>query len=257
MVRSKPLNDSLACEACADGIVAPFPFSMAFQPIVDLKARTVFAYEALVRGPVGEGAASVLAQVDEDNRYSFDQTCRVKAIELAAALGLPATGAYLSINFLPGAVYQPKNCIRATLAAAKRTGFPTEKLIFEVTEGEQVKDKAHLKNIITEYRRQGFKTAIDDFGAGYAGLNLLSEFQPDIIKIDMELTRDIHNNAVRRSIVSAVVSVCAELKLTVIAEGVETCDEMESLLGLNITLQQGYLFARPAYEALPKAVFPG
>jgi EAL domain-containing protein (putative c-di-GMP-specific phosphodiesterase class I) len=229
---------------------------MAFQPIVDLEARTVFAYEALVRGPTGEGAAGVLAQVHEENRYSFDQTCRVKAIELAAALGLPATGAYLSINFLPGAVYEPRNCIRATLAAAKRTSFPIEKLIFEVTEGEQVKDRAHLKNIITEYRRQGFKTAIDDFGAGYAGLNLLSEFQPDIIKIDMELTRDIHKNAVRRSIVSAVVSVCAELKLTVIAEGVETPGEMESLLAMNITLQQGYLFARPAYEALPDVTLP-
>jgi EAL domain-containing protein (putative c-di-GMP-specific phosphodiesterase class I) len=248
--------DKLGCEACADGIAAPFPFSMAFQPIVDLKARNVFAYEALVRGPTGEGAASVLAQVDDQTRYSFDQTCRVKAIELAAALNLPATGAYLSINFLPGAVYQPKNCIRATLAAAKRTGFPTEKLIFEVTEGEQVKDKAHLKNIIREYRRQGFKTAIDDFGAGYAGLNLLSEFQPDIIKIDMELTREIHKDAVRRSIVSAVVSVCTELKLTVIAEGIETREEMESLLAMNITLQQGYLFARPAYEALPVARLP-
>ncbi len=244
------------CGACANGIRAPFPFSMAFQPIVDLEARTVFAYEALVRGPTGEGAAGVLAQVHEENRYSFDQTCRVKAIELAAALGLPATGAYLSINFLPGAVYEPRNCIRATLAAAKRTSFPIEKLIFEVTEGEQVKDRAHLKNIITEYRRQGFKTAIDDFGAGYAGLNLLSEFQPDIIKIDMELTRDIHKNAVRRSIVSAVVSVCAELKLTVIAEGVETPGEMESLLAMNITLQQGYLFARPAYEALPDVTLP-
>ncbi|MDE2356781.1 MAG: EAL domain-containing protein [Alphaproteobacteria bacterium] len=230
---------------------------MAFQPIVDLNTRTVFAYEALVRGPQGEGAGPVLAQVDDTNRYNFDQSCRVKAIELAARLKLPATGAFLSINFLPGAVYQPRNCIRATLAAAERTGFPTDKLIFEVTEGEQVKDKAHLKTIIAEYRRQGFKTAIDDFGAGYAGLNLLSEFQPDIIKIDMELTRAIHTNAIRRSIVSAVLGVCAELKLTVIAEGVETPEEMTCLRDLGIHLQQGYFFARPAYEALPEAVFPG
>ncbi len=244
------------CKACAEGLSPPFDFSMAFQPIVNLDARSVFAFEALVRGPDGHGASSILAQVDDTNRYNFDQSCRVKAIELAAALGLPATGAFLSINFLPGAVYEPRNCIRATLAAAKSTGFPTDRLIFEVTEGEKVTDKAHLKSIIAEYRRQGFKTAIDDFGAGYAGLNLLSEFQPDIIKIDMDLTRDIHKDSIRRAIVSAVLGVCAELKLMVIAEGVETAEEMRCLRELGIIFQQGYLFARPAYEALPEATFP-
>lgn len=246
----------VGCEACADGIDAPFPFTMAFQPIVDLSSKTIFAFEALVRGPSGEGAASILAQVNDKNRYSFDQSCRVKAIELAAALGLTSTDAYLSINFLPGAVYEPKNCIRATLAAATRTSFPTDRLIFEITEGEKVGDKAHLKNIIREYRKQGFKTAIDDFGAGYAGLNLLSEFQPDIIKIDMELTREIHKDPIRRSIVSAVVSVCKDLGLTVIAEGVETREEMDSLLAMTITHQQGYLFAKPGFEFLPAPTFP-
>lgn len=97
----------------------------------------------------------------------------------------------LSINFLPNAVYRPEVCIRSTFEAARVHGFPTEKIIFEVTEGEQVQDRAHLVNIFREYRRFGFQTAIDDFGAGYAGLNLLAEYQPDLIKIDMDLVRGI------------------------------------------------------------------
>lgn len=229
---------------------------MAFQPIIDIGTGRVYAYEALVRGPNGESAGQILAQVNDDNRYSFDQSCRVKAIELAAKLGLPATGAHLSINFLPNAVYQPAACIRATVEAAQRVDFPLDRLIFEVTEGEKVKDRAHLASIVTEYRRRGLRTAIDDFGAGYAGLNLLAEFQPDLLKIDMDLTRDIDKSRVKQVIVGSIVSVCRQLDLTVIAEGIETGDELKTLTGLGITLFQGYLFAKPAFEALPVPAIP-
>ena len=105
------------CQGCRDGAAFPLPFSMAFQPIVDLKSGAVFAYEALVRGREGQGAVHVLSAVDDTNRYAFDQACRVQAITLAAKLGVAEQGALLSINFLPNAVYEPKACIRATLAA--------------------------------------------------------------------------------------------------------------------------------------------
>ena len=236
---------------CANGL--GFDFTMAFQPIVDVGTGRPWAHEALVRGTAGQGAGWVLGQVTEDNRYAFDQACRVKAIELAAGLGLGSSDARLSINFLPNAVYQPEACIRATLAAASRTGFPPERIIFEVTENERVVDGAHLKAIFTEYKRQGFHTAIDDFGAGYSGLNLLAEFQPDIIKLDMELTRAIDGDRARRSIVGAILTVCRDLGITPVAEGVETAGEARALRDLGITLMQGYLFARPALEALEAA----
>lgn len=92
----------------------------------------------------------------------------------AARLGVDS---HVSINFLPNAVYEAATCIRATLEAVRRCQFPAECLIFEITENEKVVDKEHLKRIIREYRRQGFKTAIDDFGAGYAGRNLLAEYR--------------------------------------------------------------------------------
>jgi len=137
---------------------------MAFQPIVDVDTKKVYAYEALVRGPKGESAYSVLSQVTDQNKYAFDQNCRVAAIMLASQLGLVETGARLSINFMPGAVYSPAACIQLTLATAQKCGFPVERLIFEITETERVKDKAHLRSIVEEYRRQGFKVALDDFG---------------------------------------------------------------------------------------------
>lgn len=230
-----------------------FEFSMAFQPIVDMRDNSIFAYEALVRGTDGRGAASILGKVNAENRYSFDQACRIKAVELASRLQIPC---FVSINFLPNAVYQAATCIRATLEAARRFGFPTERLIFEITENEELVDKEHLKSIIREYRLKGFKTAIDDFGAGYSGLNLLAEFQPDIIKLDMALVRRICTDPVRQAIVQGILGVCKALNIEVIAEGVETTAELQQLLVLGINLYQGYLFAKPEYETLPNVNWP-
>jgi len=241
------------CNACKPGEPLPFDITMAFQPIVDARARTVFAYEALVRGAGGEPAETILSQVNPDNRYAYDQTCRRTAVALAARLRMPC---FVSINFLPNAVYQAATCIRATLEAARQHGFPTSRLIFEVTENEELVDKEHLKDIIREYRRQGFKTAIDDFGAGYAGLNLLAEFQPDIIKLDMALVRGIDTDPVRQAIVRGILGVCAALHIEVIAEGVQTHEEFALLDGMGIRLFQGYLFARPGFESLPEVAWP-
>ncbi|WP_349236248.1 EAL domain-containing protein [Devosia sp. Root105] len=176
------------CDGCRDGTAFDTPFSMAFQPIVDIGSGKAFAYEALVRGPNQESAFSVLSGVDASNRYAFDQQCRVKAITLANTLQLAASGSRLSINFMPNAVYEPRACIRLTLATAASVGFPTDRIIFEFTESERV-DPDHLLGILKSYRDMGFQTAIDDFGAGHAGLNLLAKFQPDIVKLDMDLVR--------------------------------------------------------------------
>lgn len=231
-----------------------FDFTMAFQPIIDVDTGAVFAYEALVRGVGGEGAAQILSRVHDGNRYRFDQACRVKAIERSVKLGLlDMVGCHLSINFLPNAIYRPETCIRSTLEACTRFDFPPELLMFEVTEGERVSDAQHLQGIFTDYRKRGFLTAIDDFGAGYAGLNLLALFQPHVLKIDMELTRDIHTMDAKRAIVEGIVLVASRLNIRLIAEGIETREECEALRGLGITLQQGFLHARPATDHLPLA----
>ena len=239
------------CAGCRDGEALSFDFSMAFQPIVDLETGAPFAYEALVRGTNGEGAGTILSRVTAETRYAFDQKCRVKAIETAARVGLLETGARLSINFLPNAVYSPKACIQLTVRTAAATGFPTDRLIFEFTENEQMAEPEHVANIVNTYKAMGFGTALDDFGAGHAGLALLAKFQPDIIKLDMELVRGIGDSLPRRIIVDGVARMCRQLGITLIAEGIETVEELEALRSLGIRYVQGYLIARPLFEGLP------
>ncbi|PZO74568.1 MAG: diguanylate phosphodiesterase [Mesorhizobium amorphae] len=242
-----------SCQGCRDGKPLGFDFTMAFQPIVDLTTERPWGYEALVRGLGGESAASVLARVDHTNLYKFDQACRVKAIEMAGALFPSGGSERLSINFMPNAVYEPSACIRASLAAAHRARFDPTRLMFEFTEDEHMSDAAHVANIVAAYKRMGFTTAIDDFGAGYAGLNLLARFQPNIIKIDMQLIRGIESSKPRQAIVAAVVMLARQLDITVIAEGVETEAEAHVLRAAGINLLQGYFFAKPAVGALPTA----
>lgn len=244
------------CDGCRDGAGFNMPITMAFQPIVDASTGAVFAHEALVRGAGGEGAATVLAQVSDINRYAFDQQCRVTAIDLAAKLKMAEQGANLSINFLPNAVYEPRACIRLTLAAAMRSGFPINRIIFEFTEAERL-DTDHILNILRSYRAMGFQTAIDDFGAGFAGLGLLSKFQPDIVKLDMDLIRDIDTSTVKQTIVGSILGMLRDLGVTPLCEGVETVGEYDVLRELGVDLMQGYLLAKPVVAALATPILPG
>ncbi len=234
------------CEGCITPSFLGFDFEYAYQPIIDFESRSIYAHEALIRGPNGEGAFTVLSQVNNDNVYRFDQACRVKAVKTAAELNLQG---YLSINFMPNAVYRPELCIRTTLAAAEKYKFPIDKIIFEFTEVERIKDTKHLLNIVAEYKKMGFKTAIDDFGAGYAGLNLLAQFQPDIIKIDMELLRGIDQDKSRQIISKSIIDMCGQLDVVVLAEGIETRGERDFFAANGVNLMQGYFFSKPAFKA--------
>lgn len=240
------------CKLCNAG--PEIPFSMAFQPIVDVSAGRVLAYEALVRGVKGEGAGTILNHTLHNNRYSIDQRCREKAIAMASTLGILETGADLSVNFYPNAVYEPKQCLRRTFSAAESVGFPLTRIIFEVTEVEEMRDHEHLKNIMAEYKTHGLRVAIDDFGAGHSGLSLLSVFQPDIIKIDRKLVECIDERPASRAIVKSIVGVCRDLGIDVIAEGIEREREMQVLCDLDVCWMQGYWFAVPAFEDLPRWV---
>jgi EAL domain-containing protein (putative c-di-GMP-specific phosphodiesterase class I) len=242
-----------SCGACRDGQGFEKAITMAFQPIVDVNDKSVFAFEALVRGQDGASAAEVLAAVDADNRYAFDQACRIRALECAVDARLPSM---VSINFLPNAVYNPEHCLRATLVAAQRVGWPLTDIIFEVTEHEAITDHQHLLSILHTYRQRGFKTAIDDFGAGYAGLNLLADFQPDLLKLDIGLVRHVDTDRVRQRTVHHMLRLCEDIGVQVIAEGVERAEESAALADLGVALQQGFLFARPAVGLIPPIHFP-
>ena len=234
------------CAACQESPPL-FPFTMAFQPILDLQLRTIDAHEALVRGPDGEAASTILGQVNAENRYAFDQSCRVKAIELASSLKLEGR---LNINFLPKAVYDPKACIRLTLETARRTGFPLDRLTFEFIETEEIFDKNHILSIIEEYRRHSFQIALDDFGTCYSGLVRLADLRPDIIKLDRALIKDCDQNRTLLRIVGSMISLGAELGIKVVAEGVERRAEVDALRSVGVRFMQGFYFAKPIFQGV-------
>jgi len=235
------------------GGVDPREFSCAFQPIVDTQTRTAYSHEALVRGLNNEPAYEVIKRYAGDRMAAFDAASRAKAIEVATRIGLDT---HLNLNFLPSVVSDPVVGLNSTIEAANRHSFPLDRIIVEATEGEVISNQVRFAEVVNEYRRAGTRLAIDDFGAGYAGLNLLSDFQPDIVKLDMALVRGIQSNGPRQAIVRAIAQVCVDLGIDFVIEGVETVDEYSWFRDQGVYLYQGYLFAKPMFEAMPPFQIP-
>jgi blue light- and temperature-responsive anti-repressor len=230
-----------------------FDHSFAFQPIADISARNVFAYEALARGHAGEPSASVFAAVPANRRHAFDHAARLGAVELAARLGLRER---LSLNVMPGSLESMPDTLDELVDCATRVGISPGQLVLEITEGEAVQRPKDFTRLLDKYRAQGVRMAIDDFGAGYSGLNLLAYFQPDLIKLDMHLVRGIDHAGPSQAIARAVLQVCDDLGIEVIVEGVETPGEYAWFRRIGVRLFQGYLLCRPGFESLDAPVFP-
>ena len=225
-----------------------FEFSFAFQPIVDARNREIISFEALVRGPHGEPSATVFAQVPERAFPRFDEMCRSKAIHLASRLNIPNR---LNLNLSAQSIYQIDLSIMTTFQASIQSGIPVENIIFEVLEMESLTDQRNLLQYLRLIQDFGFATAIDDFGAGYSGLKLLVEYQPNYIKLDRHLIGNIHQDCIKQSVFSGVKHICEHLGIEIVAEGVEKVDEYRWLHEAGVSIFQGYYFARPAFEALP------
>ncbi|MCP2669436.1 EAL domain-containing protein [Maricaulaceae bacterium EIL42A08] len=202
-----------------------------------------------MRGLNGEGAGSVLSQINDDNMHAFDRKCRIGAVKAASRLFREDTG-LLSLNTMPNSVYDPQTCLLTTIAAAEAVDFPINRIMFEMTEHEAIEDLDHFTKIVSSYKEMGFITAIDDFGAGSSGLTLFASVMPDIVKLDARLCAGIHKSRVQKVVVSNIVEMCDKLNIRVIAEGVEECAEVTTLMELGISLFQGYHFAKPAFDAV-------
>ncbi|GGF63255.1 diguanylate phosphodiesterase [Azorhizobium oxalatiphilum] len=230
-------------------------FTMAFQPIVELHGGKVWGYEALVRGENGESASSILSRVSAQTLYRFDQACRIKAIEMAGRL-FRDTDTKLSINVLPNAVFDPVANLHVSLKAATAAGLRPDQIVFEFTESERIPEPRFAAEIMSRYRDLGVLTALDDFGSGYSGLLRLASLHPDLVKIDMGLIRDIHEDSRRQAIVSAIVGLTRQLGITLIAEGIQSEDEYRTLEAMGISLFQGFYFGAPEIGTLPQVRIP-
>lgn len=224
-----------------------------FQPIVEAAdTSSVFGHEALLRGfetdetPVSPGQIFAAAR-ETDLLFQVDLAARQSAIRQAVRHGMRTR---IFINFTPASIYDPAYCLRSTVAAIVDSGLPPYLIVFEVIESERVDNLSHLESILTVYRQAGFRVALDDLGAGYSSLTLMSRIRPDFVKLDRELIRQVDQDPYKAVIAEKLLELARQLKIRVIAEGVETPGELAWLQARRADYIQGFLIAPPSAEPL-------
>ncbi len=226
--------------------------SFAFQPIVDLRDGRVEAYEALARGRGGEPANATLARLAGQFDRQTDKLLHREALRLAADLGLETR---LSLNLMPSNIESLRDSLEGTIRVAESLRIGAERLNLEIVETEIIEDTRGFLIAANQLRAAGVRLSIDDFGAGFAGLTLLTRFQPDSVKIDMSIVRDIHADGPRQAIVRGIVRTCTDLGIDLVAEGIESEAEFDWCRAEGIAFGQGFYIARPGFETLPLPLF--
>lgn len=229
-------------DAAAIGAAGLPRFAIAFQPIVDAEARAVVAHEALLRGPSGTPAGGVLARVHPSVRQRFELDA-VAAVLSAFAGTDPA--ASLHVNLSPAVLLRAPGTVAALARMIAGSAVAADRVVIEVTDGDRIDDAEALAAASAALRANGLRVALDEFGTGYGGVGLLDAVAPDLAKLDIGLTRNIHLHRARRPIVAALLEACARARVGVVAVGVESEGEYRCLAGLGVTRFQGFLFAPP------------
>ncbi|BCN94101.1 diguanylate phosphodiesterase [Thiomicrorhabdus immobilis] len=220
-----------------------------FQPIVDLKRKKVCAFEGLVRGPFKSVLYHPLNlfKVAEEQGvlYEMDTFARISTIQAFAKQVSQDEHLHLFLNISINAVMNPAHQKGLTLEALEVFGIPPDRVVIEITELQPVDNFEAFVSAINYYRSIGFKVAIDDLGSGYNGLRIWSEVRPDFVKIDRHFVSDIHLHEDKRYFMETLMTLAKSTNTRVVAEGVETEQELEVLMKLGIDLVQGYLFKKP------------
>lgn len=222
-----------------------------FQPIVSMRSRSIVAYEALLRSkepvlstpPLLLDAAERLGHV-----HRLGQTIRAKVADELARAPQPVR-AFVNLHpsdLLDEALFDPASALAAF----------APRVVLEVTERHALEDVPNLPQRITRLRALGYRIAVDDLGAGYAGLASFAQLEPQVVKLDMALVRGVDQAPTKAKLVGSMITLCRDLGLEVICEGVETPAERDALVQLGGDLLQGYLFARPGLP-FPVVAFEG
>ena len=216
-----------------------------YQPIVDLESPRVMGFEALTR--VGSGrfeTVEMLFKAAEANDvlWSLERLCRRKALESLPPL---ARDQLLFLNVEPDSIHDPQLGGGEFLALLRGAGLTPRQVVLELTEHSEVRDFVAFRRTLERFRTQGFRLAMDDVGSGYSGLQAIAEIAPDFIKADMHLVRGVHQSAIKRELIDTIRRFTDSTGITLVAEGVESAEELEALVRVGVRCAQGYLFARP------------
>jgi EAL domain-containing protein (putative c-di-GMP-specific phosphodiesterase class I) len=216
---------------------------MAYQPIVSIRDRRVHAYEALLRSdePSFRGPGDMIEAAEELGR--LPDLGRAVRRTVADGADKIAPGVLIFVNLHPADLNDAELC-----DAASPLSRLSSRVVLEVTERSSLLGVTALENTLTGLRGLGFQLAVDDLGAGYAGLTSMAQLEPEYVKLDMSLIRGVHTNATQQKLVRSMASLCQDLGKQVIAEGVEEPAEHQMLVELGCDLLQGYLFGRPSRE---------
>jgi EAL domain-containing protein (putative c-di-GMP-specific phosphodiesterase class I)/CheY-like chemotaxis protein len=233
-----------APEALVEGIDVRFARAlekawMAFQPIVDVRAKRVFAYEALLRTDEESLRRTDIFIATAERLDKVHQLGRTVRGAVASAVASAPADALLFVN-----VHGLELNDEELFAADAGLGPHASRVVLEITERTGI-DPAAGPTRVAMLRKLGYRIAVDDLGAGYAALGALASLEPEVVKLDMSLVRDIERHPVKQRVVTAIASLCRELGGRVVAEGVETKAELDTITNAGIDLIQGYLIAKP------------
>jgi len=226
----------------------------AFQPLIDPFARKIVAIEALLRTPSGDSPQAYFSHLSGDALYAADLQSKKVAFAMAAALNLGSQT--LSVNLLPMTLVEIPDAVDFILNEIAANGLVPEQIIVEFTESEVISRLDEFTRAVKLLKGAGIRVAIDHFGAGFAGLLLLAQFQPDRIKINRDMIKDVHKSGSRQAIIQAIIKCCTSLEIQVSAVGVEKAQEWMWLESAGISQFQGYLFARPDLAGIPAVAWP-
>ena len=218
-----------------------------YQPIVSLKTGDVYAYEALTRVslPYCSFNTEQMFHIAEELNcvWKLEELCRKMNLKHAGNGKL--RGKRLFINVDPNVIHDEKFKEGITCKYLKKYGLAPSDIIFEITERTSIDDAETFRNIINHYKKQQYRIAIDDFGTAYAGLARVCALEPHYLKIDMSIIRGVHKDAIKHSMVESIAAFCQNLNIRVIAEGIETKEELDTLIKIGIHFGQGYYLQRP------------
>ncbi|WP_029591768.1 diguanylate phosphodiesterase [Franconibacter pulveris] len=228
--------------------------SFAFQPIIDPLAQEVVSLEALIRTPSGDAPQAYFESLSGDAIYEADLNSKKVAFAMARALNLGEQ--MLSVNLLPMTLVKVPGAVSFLLQEIKANGLVPDQVIVEFTESEVISRLDEFTDAVKLLKAAGIQLAIDHFGAGFAGLSLLAQFQPDRVKINRALIKDVHKSGPRQAIIQGIIKSCASLEISVCAVGVEKAEEWMWLESAGISLFQGHLFAGPEFGGIPAVAWP-
>ncbi|WP_020210407.1 bifunctional diguanylate cyclase/phosphodiesterase [Gilvimarinus chinensis] len=220
-----------------------------FQPIINVINGSIAGFEALIRGPQGSGLERpdqlFSAAASSGLLARLEYTCREVACQAFMAQRLPGQ---LFLNMTPLSFTDSQYRDGVTMAILRKLKLDPERVVFELTEKQPMEEYDLLSNACEHFQRQGFAVAIDDLGAGYAGLRIWSELNPDYVKIDRHFVTGIERSAVKREFVRFMLDIANRIGNKVIAEGIETAEEFKTLVSMGVEYMQGFYIARPSRE---------